>query len=364
MTQQDTPPTPNAAPIITIEQAGQYAGQTVTIRGWLYNLRESGKLLFPIFRDGTGIIQGVVSLKEQPQAFEALKGLPQESSVIVTGKIQAEPRAPGGYEIHINGIEVVQRVSDSEPYPIQLKEHGVDFLLDKRHLWIRTPRQAAILRIRAEAERAARNYMDSLGYTLTDAPVFTPAACEGTTTLFEVNYIDDQKAYLPQSAQLYVEATAAALGKVYTFGPTFRAEKSKTRRHLTEFWMLEPEAAYAHLEDMVQLGEGLVSTVVQSVVKNRARELAMLERDVAKLEKITPPFPRISYDDAIKVLQKAGNPAKWGDDFGGDEETIISKEFDKPVVIHRYPGAMKAFYMATDPERPQISLSFDLLAPA
>ncbi len=363
MTQQAQAHTPDASPIITIEQAGQYAGQSITIRGWLYNLRESGKLLFPIFRDGTGIIQGVVSLKEQPQAFEALKGLPQESSVIVTGKIQAEPRAPGGYEIHISGIEVVQRVSDSEPYPIQLKEHGVDFLLDKRHLWIRTPRQAAILRIRAEAERTARNYMDSQGYTLTDAPVFTPAACEGTTTLFEVNYIDDQKAYLTQSGQLYVEATAAALGKVYTFGPTFRAEKSKTRRHLTEFWMLEPEAAYAHLDDMVQLAEGLVSTVVQSVIKNRARELAMLERDVAKLEKITPPFPRISYDDAIKVLQKAGNPAKWGDDFGGDEETIISKEFDKPVVIHRYPTQMKAFYMATDPERPELSLSFDMIAP-
>ena len=363
MTQQAQAHTPDATPIIAIEQAGQYAGQTVTIRGWLYNLRESGKLLFPIFRDGTGIIQGVASLKEQPQAFEALKGLTQESSVIVTGKIQAEPRAPGGYEIHISGIEIVQRVSDSEPYPIQLKEHGVDFLLDKRHLWIRTPRQAAILRIRAEAERTARNYMDSQGYTLTDAPVFTPAACEGTTTLFEVNYIDDQKAYLTQSGQLYVEATAAALGKVYTFGPTFRAEKSKTRRHLTEFWMLEPEAAYAHLEDMVQLAEGLVSTVVQSVVKNRARELAMLERDVAKLEKITPPFPRISYDDAIKVLQKAGNPAKWGDDFGGDEETIISKEFDKPVVIHRYPTQMKAFYMATDPERPELSLSFDMIAP-
>ncbi|MGA8143054.1 MAG: asparagine--tRNA ligase [Candidatus Acidiferrales bacterium] len=359
MTQQ----APAPMPIITIEQAGQFAAQVVTIRGWLYNMRESGKLLFPIFRDGTGVIQGVVSLKEQPLAFEGLKGLTQESSVIVSGKIQSEPRAPGGYEIHISGIEVVQRVSESDPYPIQLKEHGVDFLLDKRHLWIRTPRQASILRIRAEAERAARNYMDSLGYTLTDAPIFTPAACEGTTTLFEVNYIDDQKAYLTQSGQLYVEATAAALGKVYTFGPTFRAEKSKTRRHLTEFWMLEPEASYAHLEDMVQLGEGLVSAVVQSVVKNRARELAVLERDVAKLEKITPPFPRISYDDAIKVLQKAGNPAKWGDDFGGDEETIISKEFDKPVIIHRYPAAMKAFYMATDPERPELSLSFDMIAP-
>jgi asparaginyl-tRNA synthetase len=351
------------APIITIEQAGAHAGGSVTIRGWLYNLRESGKLLFPIFRDGTGIMQGVVSQKEQAEVFSALKGLPQESSVIATGAIRAEPRAPGGFEMGVSAIAVVQRVADAEPYPIQLKEHGVDFLLDRRHLWIRTPRQAAILRIRAEAERAARNYMDAQGYTLTDAPIFTPAACEGTTTLFEVNYIDEQKAYLTQSGQLYVEALAAALGKVYTFGPTFRAEKSKTRRHLTEFWMLEPEAAYAHLEDMIQLAEGLVSAVVQSVAKNRARELGLIERDVASLQKITPPFPRITYDDAIKVLQKAGNPAKWGDDFGGDEETIISKEFDRPVVIHRYPAAMKAFYMATDAERPELSLSFDMIAP-
>jgi asparaginyl-tRNA synthetase len=352
-----------AVPIITIEQAGAHAGGTVTVRGWLYNLRESGKLLFPIFRDGTGIMQGVVSQKEHPEVFSALKGLPQESSVIATGTIRAEPRAPGGFEMGVGAIEVVQRVADAEPYPIQLKEHGVDFLLDRRHLWIRTPRQAAILRIRAEAERAARNFMDAQGYTLTDAPIFTPAACEGTTTLFEVNYIDDQKAYLTQSGQLYVEALAAALGKVYTFGPTFRAEKSKTRRHLTEFWMLEPEAAYAHLEDMIVLAEGLVSAVVQSVAKNRRRELGMIERDVASLQKITPPFPRITYDDAIKVLQKAGNPAKWGDDFGGDEETIISKEFDRPVVIHRYPAAMKAFYMATDAARPELSLSFDMIAP-
>jgi asparaginyl-tRNA synthetase len=359
MTQEAQAPVPT----ITIEQAGAHAGGTVTIRGWLYNLRESGKLLFPIFRDGTGIMQGVVSQKEHPEVFSALKGLPQESSVIATGSIRAEARAPGGFEMGVSGIEVVQRVADAEPYPIQLKEHGVDFLLDRRHLWIRTPRQAAILRIRAEAERAARNFMDAQGYTLTDAPIFTPAACEGTTTLFEVNYIDDQKAYLTQSGQLYVEALAAALGKVYTFGPTFRAEKSKTRRHLTEFWMLEPEAAYAHLEDMIQLAEGLVSSVVQSVVKNRARELGLIERDVASLQKITPPFPRITYDDAIKVLQKAGNPAKWGDDFGGDEETIISKEFDRPVVIHRYPAAMKAFYMATDAARPELSLSFDMIAP-
>jgi len=358
-----TQPQQAARTIITIEHAGEHVDSSVTIQGWLYNQRESGKLLFPIFRDGTGVIQGVVSQKEQPEAFEALKGLTRESSVIVTGTIRAEARATGGFEMHISGVEVVHRVSDSEPYPIQPKEHGVDFLLDRRHLWIRTPRQAAILRIRAEVERAARNYMDSRDYTLTDAPVFTPAACEGTSTLFEVNYIDDQKAYLTQSGQLYVEATAAALGKVYTFGPTFRAEKSKTRRHLTEFWMLEPEASYAHLEDMMRLGEGLVSAVVQSVVKNRARELATIQRDVAKLEKIVPPFPRVTYDDAIKVLQKAGNPAKWGDDFGGDEETIISKEFDKPVIIHRYPSAMKAFYMATDAERPELSLSFDMIAP-
>ena len=350
-------------PITTIDQAGAHAGTSVVIRGWLYNMRESGKLLFPIFRDGSGIMQGVVSLKEQPEVFAKLKGLPQESSVIVTGLVRPEPRAPGGFEMGVTGLEIAQRVADSAPYPIQLKEHGVDFLLDRRHLWIRTPRQAAILRIRAEAVRAARNYMDEQGYTLTDAPIFTPAACEGTTTLFEVNYIDDQKAYLTQSGQLYVEALAAALGKVYTFGPTFRAEKSKTRRHLTEFWMLEPEAAYAHLEDMIQLAEGLVSTVVQSVAKNRARELALIERDVAALEKIVPPFPRITYDDAVKVLQKAGNPAKWGDDLGGDEETIISKKFDRPVVIHRYPTAMKAFYMATDPARPELSLSFDMIAP-
>src|SRR6202161_1072122 len=350
-------------PIVTIEDAGRFAGQEVTLRGWLYNMRESGKLLFPIFRDGTGLMQGVVSQKEQPAAFEALRGLPQESSVIATGTVRPEARAPGGYELGVTQIEIVSRVPEGEPYPIQLKEHGVDFLLDRRHLWIRTPRQAAILRIRAAAIRAARDYMDDQGYTLTDAPIFTPAACEGTTTLFQVDYIDEQKAYLTQSGQLYVEALAAALGKVYTFGPTFRAEKSKTRRHLTEFWMLEPEAAYAHLEDMIELGEGLVSAVVQSVIKNRPRELSTIQRDVAKLEKIVPPFPRVTYDEAIEVLQKAGNPAKWGDDFGGDEETILSKEFDKPVVIHRYPAAMKAFYMATDEQRPDLSLSFDMIAP-
>jgi asparaginyl-tRNA synthetase len=348
---------------ITIEQAGKYDGQEVTLRGWLYNLRESGKLLFPIFRDGTGIIQGVCALKESPEAFEALKGLTQESSVIVTGKIRAEQRAPGGYEIGVSKIQVVQKVDEATPFPIQLKEHGVDFLLDHRHLWIRTPRQAAILRIRAEAIRAARDYMDGQGYTLTDAPMFTPSACESTSTLFEVNYIDDEKAYLTQSGQLYIEATAMALGKVYTFGPTFRAEKSKTRRHLTEFWMLEPEAAYAELADMMNLGEGLVSAIVQSVVKTKSRELETLKRDVSKLENIKPPFPRISYEEAIQVLQKAENSAKFGDDFGGDEETIISKNFERPVMIHRYPSAIKAFYMQPDPDRPDLALAFDMIAP-
>jgi asparaginyl-tRNA synthetase len=348
---------------ITIEQAGKYDAQEVTIRGWLYNMRESGKLLFPIFRDGTGIIQGVCALKESPEAFAALKGLTQESSVVVTGKIRAEQRAPGGYEIGVNKVEVVQKVPESTPFPIQLKEHGVDFLLDHRHLWMRTPRQAAILRIRAEAQRAAREFMDSQGYTLTDAPMFTPAACEGTSTLFEVNYIDDEKAYLTQSGQLYLEATAMALGKVYTFGPTFRAEKSKTRRHLTEFWMLEPEAAYVELDEAMELAEGLVSAIVQSALKNKVRELETLKRDTTKLQNVKPPFPRISYEDAIKVLQKHGNPAKFGDDIGGDEETIISNEFDGPVMVHRYPASIKAFYMQPDAARPDLALAFDMLAP-
>jgi asparaginyl-tRNA synthetase len=263
----------------------------------------------------------------------------------------------------VTKIHVVQKVPENLPYPIQLKEHGVDFLLDHRHLWVRTPRQAAILRIRAEAIRAARNYMDGQGYIETDAPIFTPAACEGTSTLFEVNYMDDQKAYLTQSGQLYVEATAMALGKVYTFGPTFRAEKSKTRRHLTEFWMLEPEAAYAELEDMMALGEGLVSAIVQDVLKNRSRELETLKRDTRVLEKVKPPFARISYEEALQVLNKHGNATKFGDDFGGDEETILSKEFDRPVMIHRYPAALKAFYMQPDAQRPDLALAFDMVAP-
>ena len=349
--------------VVTIAQAAKYTGQEVILRGWLYNLRESGKLLFPIFRDGTGLLQGVVSQKDAPAAFAALRGLTQESSVIVTGRVRAEERAPGGYEIAVSGIEVVHKVPVDSPYPVQLKEHGVDFLLDHRHLWIRSLRQAAILRVRAEAIRAAREYMDGQGYTLTDAPIFTPAACEGTTTLFEVQYLDDQKAYLTQSGQLYAEATAMALGKVYTFGPTFRAERSKTRRHLTEFWMLEPEAAYAELEDMMDLAEGLVSHMVQSVLKNGARELVELKRDPAKLQAVKPPFPRITYDEAVGILQEKGNATKWGEDFGGDEETLLSSQYDRPVMIHRYPATIKAFYMQPDARRSELALGFDMLAP-
>jgi asparaginyl-tRNA synthetase len=350
-------------PLIRIEEAAEHEGKEVTLRGWLYNLRESGKLLFPQFRDGTGIIQGVVSQKEASQAFEAMKGLTQESSVEVTGRVRADARAPGGYELEVSAARVIQRVPESTPYPIQLKEHGVDFLLDRRHLWIRTPRQAAILRIRAEAIRAACAYLDAQGYIRTDAPIFTPAACEGTTTLFEVPYLEEQKAYLTQSGQLYLEATAAALGKVYSLGPTFRAEKSKTRRHLTEFWMLEPEAAFAHLDDMMSLSEGLVSHIVQGVVRNRARELETLERDASRLGKIVPPFPRISYDEAVEILHRHGNATAWGEEFGGDEETILSREFELPVIIHRFPAASKAFYMEPDPTRPELALGFDMLAP-
>ncbi len=349
-------------PTVAIEHVGKYEGQEVTIRGWLYNLREAGRLLFPIFRDGTGVIQGVVALKENAAAFEALKGLTQESSVAITGKVRADKRAPGGYELQITQAEVIHRVPDDTPYPIQLKEHGVDFLLEHRHLWMRTPRQAAILRIRAEAIRAAREYMDGQGYTLTDAPIFTPAACEGTTTLFGVEYFDEGTAYLTQSGQLYAEATAMALGKVYCFGPTFRAEKSKTRRHLTEFWMLEPEAAFARLDDMMALGEGLVSHVVQSALKNRAAELETLKRDVKKLEPVKPPFPRVTYDEAVEILKKHGKGVQWGDDFGGEDETILSSEFDRPLMVHRYPAAIKAFYMEPDPQRPELALGFDMLA--
>jgi asparaginyl-tRNA synthetase len=357
------------APVTTIAEIGRHEGQTVSVRGWLYNLRESGKLLFPIIRDGSGLIQGVVAKNAVPPAvFEQVKNLTQESSLIVEGKVRADKRAPGGYELDVSNVHVVQRVPDSDPYPISLKEHGVDFLMEHRHLWVRTPRQAAILRVRAEIIKAARDFFDDRGFTLTDPPILTPAACEGTTTLFPVDYFEEQ-AYLTQSGQLYIEATAMALGKVYSFGPTFRAEKSKTRRHLTEFWMVEPEVAYATLDDIMELGEGLISFLVQRCLQRRRKELETIGRDVSKLEGIKPPFPRLSYDEAVKMLQQAHEKGaletrfEWGGDLGAPDETYLSSQFDKPVMVHRYPAKVKAFYMEPDPQRPDLALCVDVLAP-
>jgi asparaginyl-tRNA synthetase len=357
------------SPIATIAAVGTHEGQTVTIRGWLYNLRESGKLLFPIFRDGTGLIQGVVPKSAvAPEVFEAVKGLTQESSVIVEGKVRADKRAPGGYELDVTGVQVVQRVSENDPYPISLKEHGVDFLMEHRHLWVRTPRQAAILRIRAEIIRATRDFFDDRGFVLTDPPILTPAACEGTSTLFPVDYFDEQ-AYLTQSGQLYIEATAMALGKVYSFGPTFRAEKSKTRRHLTEFWMVEPEMAFATLDDLMDLAEALISFQVKRCLEGRRHDLETIGRDLAKLEKISAPFPRISYDEAVHRLEEGHAQGaletkfEWGGDLGSPDETYLSSQFEKPVMVHRYPAKIKAFYMEPDPERPELALCVDVLAP-
>ena len=284
-------------------------------------------------------------------------------SVIVKGKVREDSRAPSGFEMDVTGLEAVQIVSKDDPFPITPKEHGIEFLMDHRHLWIRSTRQRAILKIRHEIVKAVRDFFDDDGFTLCDTPILTPAACEGTTTLFEVDYFDDTKAYLTQSGQLYNEATAAALGKVYTFGPTFRAEKSKTRRHLTEFWMVEPEVAWATVEDMMDLAERMMSFVVQRVLDRRSVELKALERDLGKLADIKPPFPRISYDEAIEILKKNGSEIQWGGDFGGGDETIISQQFDKPVMVHRYPSAIKAFYMAPDPARPEVALCVDVLAP-
>jgi len=356
-------------PITTIHEIGQHDGETVTLRGWLYNLRESGKLLFPIFRDGSGQIQGIVPKSAvPPEVFDAIKGLTLESSVIVEGKVRADKRAPGGYELDVSNIQVLQRVSENDPYPISLKEHGVDFLMEHRHLWLRTPRQASILRVRAEIIKAARDFFDDRGFTLTDPPILTPAACEGTSTLFPVDYFDEQ-AYLTQSGQLYIEATAMALGKVYSFGPTFRAEKSKTRRHLTEFWMVEPEVAFATLDDLMALAEEMISFLVKRCLEKRRSDLQTIGRDVAKLEKIEVPFPRIAYDDAVQMLQEGHakgvleNKFEWGGDLGSPDETYISSQFERPVMIHRYPARVKAFYMEPDPVRPELALCVDVLAP-
>ena len=349
---------------ITISQAAQHLGEPVELAGWLYNLRSSGKICFPQIRDGSGIMQCVAVKAQLPEAvFDALKKLTQESSVLVRGKIRAEQRAPGGFEMDVEDAEVMQRVAEETPYPISLKEHGPDFLLDHRHLWIRSRKQHAILRVRHEVIKAVRDYFDSNGFTLCDTPIFTPAACEGTTTLFEVDYFEDEKVYLTQSGQLYNEATAMAMGKVYTFGPTFRAEKSKTRRHLTEFWMVEPEMAYATLEDVKRVAEEMLCFVVGRVLENKRPELAILERDVAKLEAIKGPFPRLSYDEAVKILQAKCSNIEWGGDFGGTDETLLSEGFDRPLLVDRYPSAIKAFYFQPDADRPELALGVDVLAP-
>src|SRR5256885_2499258 len=356
-------------PAITIEQSGNYDGQEVILKGWLYNLRESGKLLFPILRDGSGTIQGVLFQKSvAPEIFDALKNLTQESSLIVRGKVRADKRAPGGYELDISDLQIVQRVPDNDPYPISLKEHGIEFLMEHRHLWVRSSRQTAILRTRAEIIKAARDFFDERGFTLTDPPILTPAACEGTTTLFPVDYFEEQ-AFLTQSGQLYIEATAMALGKVYSFGPTFRAEKSKTRRHLTEFWMVEPEVAYLELDGLMDLAEEFISFIVQRVLERRASDIQTIGRDVSKLENVKPPFPRITYDEAVRILEEGHAKGaletkfEWGGDFGAPDETYISSQFDRPVMIHRYPAQVKAFYMEPDPKRPELALCVDVLAP-
>ena len=346
---------------VYIENIGKHEGEQVTIKGWLHGRRSSGKIHFLTLRDGSGFIQGVmVKSAVGDEMFKATDHLSQETSVIVTGVARADTRAPRGYEIDVQSLEVVGTSTD---FPITPKEHGVDFLLDRRHLWIRSERQTAILRIRHEVINAVRDFFNSRGFILTDTPIFTPSACEGTTTLFPVEYFDDQKAYLTQSGQLYLESTAMALGRVYSFGPTFRAEKSKTRRHLTEFWMVEPEVAYATLDDVMDLAEDMVVSVVARVLENRRRELQILERDISKLESVQKPFPRITYDDAVKTLQAKGNPIEWGGDFGGPDETILSEQYDRPVMVNRYPMAVKAFYMKPDPLRPELALGVDMLAP-
>jgi asparaginyl-tRNA synthetase len=349
---------------ITIAEAAQYADRTVEIPGWLYNIRKSGKIVFPILRDGTGLMQCVALKSSLPEdVFENLKHLTQESSLIVRGRIRAEARAPGGYEMDVESADILQKVSETDPYPITPKEHGTDFLMDHRHLWLRSQRQHAIIRVRHEIIRAVRDYFDNHGFTLVDTPIFTPAACEGTTTLFEVDYFDDEKAYLSQSGQLYSEAIAMAFGKVYCFGPTFRAEKSKTRRHLTEFWMVEPEMAYADLEEVKRVAEEMVIYVVGRVLERKREELKVLERDTSKLEQVQAPFPRLSYDEAVKNLQEHGSEIQWGSDFGGGDETILTQQFERPIMVDRFPTAIKAFYMQPDPDRPEVAMGVDVLAP-
>ena len=343
-----------------IQNAKDFVGETVTLKGWAYNVRKGGKIWFLLLRDGTGIMQCVVTKFDADEAsFDIKTMITQESSVIVTGEVKEEPRSPGGYEMLVQSMELV---AVADEYPISKKEHGTDYLMDNRHLWLRSKRQHAIIRIRHTIVKAIRDYFDDRDFTLVDTPIFQKAATEGTSTLFETEYFGE-KAFLTQSGQLYGEAGAAAFGKIYCFGPTFRAEKSKTRRHLTEFWMVEPEMAYYDLDMNMDVAEDFVSYIVSPVLEHRRAELETLERDISKLEAIQKPFPRISYTDAVKILNDNGVEFKWGDDFGGGDETIISSQFDSPVMVHRYPSAIKAFYMKRDPENDKQAMALDMLAP-
>ncbi len=350
-------------PTVHVADIARHDGAQVTLHGWLHARRSSGKLHFLQIRDGTGTIQCVVFKGNvPPETFAEADHLPQETSLSVTGIVKRDERSPIGFELDVRDLHVFAR--PAREFPIGHKDHGVAFLMEQRHLWLRSQRQQVILRVRHTVEKAIRDFFDERGFTLVDAPIFTPSACEGTSTLFEVPYFDLGKAYLTQSGQLYMEAAAMALGKVYCFGPTFRAEKSKTRRHLTEFWMVEPEVAYMDLDGDMALMEELVSCVVQAALANHRRELvSVLERDVAKLENVKAPFPRITYTEAVEVIRKTGHPMEWGLDIGGDEETIVASQFDRPVMVHRYPSAMKAFYFKRDPDDPKLALGCDVLAP-
>jgi asparaginyl-tRNA synthetase len=344
-----------------IEDLASHVGEIVTLRGWLYNKRSSGKIRFLVIRDGTGLVQAVLlKNKVSEEVFATFDHLTQESSLEVTGMVRKEDRAPGGYELEVEQVKVFHVAQE---YPISPKEHGIEFLMDRRHLWLRSSRQHAILRVRHQIIKAIREFFDDRGFTLLDSPIFTPAACEGTSTLFETEYFDLGKAYLTQSGQLYAEAGAMAFGKVYTFGPTFRAEKSKTRRHLTEFWMVEPEVAYADLNDDMELAEEFLEHVVQSVLTHRQAELKVLERNTRFLEAVRKPLPRITYDEAVAILKSKGVAFEWGNDLGGTDETIVSEQFDRPVMVHRYPANIKAFYMKRDPNNAELALAVDVLAP-
>jgi asparaginyl-tRNA synthetase len=346
---------------VYVDDLGKHVGEEVTLRGWLYHKRSSGKVRFLLLRDGTGILQGVmVKGGVSEEIFMRFDALTQESSFSMTGKIRKDDRAPGGYEMEVSDVGII---AIAHEYPITPKEHGIEFLADRRHLWLRSSRQHAIMRVRHRIIKAIRDFYDGRGFVLVDSPILTPAACEGTSTLFETDYFDMGKAYLTQSGQLYAEAGAMAFGKVYCFGPTFRAEKSKTRRHLTEFWMVEPEVAFNDLNDDMELAEEFLEYIVQTVLKECEAELKVLERNTTLLQNVKKPLPRISYDEAVKILQSKGINFEWGNDLGGTDETVISEQFDRPVMVHRYPSEIKAFYMKRDPENPKVALAVDVLAP-